>query len=247
MKRSAILLCMAILMAVPTFAQEEIGILFLDPVYATIAIDGDMSDWEDVEPAYIDTVGDGGEYFDFAAVYIANDADYLFIRVTFAEPEPYGDFPWYMNIGFDMDIDPATGFPWAPGFGAEFVVQGASVFDQRDCDFVCIDEPAGPENNWGAFYFVDVAPFELTTDFEVRIPRDLTFSNDAEGLPGLSIPDGSLLFDPVFDEFAIVIEAQDADFNSAEWMPNPDLGASQTGFWYSFAPVPADVPSWDVH
>jgi len=228
-------------------AQEEEGFIFVDSVYATITIDGDMSDWADIPVIYEDTIGDGGEHFDFAAAYIANDANNLYIRVTFAEPEPYGEYPWFLNIGFDTDLNPNTGFGWAPGFGAEWVVQGASVFDQRDCEFVCIEGETGPENNWGAFYFVDVAPLEETTDFEVAIPRDLTFVNDENGLPGLSNPDGSPLFDPAFDEFVMVFETEDAEFNSVEWMPNPNLVTGEAGIFFTFAETPASVEPWSVH
>lgn len=225
--------------------QEEDGFVFADSTYAKITIDGDMSDWNGIAPVYIDTIGDGGEYFDFAAAYIVNDNDNLYIRVTFAEPSPYGDYPWFVNIGFNIDLLAATGFGWASGFGAEFDVQGESVFDQRDCEFVCTIEPASPDNNWGAFYFVDVAPFEMTTDFEVAVPRTLKFENDANGLPGLSNPDGSLLFDTTFDEFIMVFETENLDYAAVEWMPNP--GVTDTGIWYAFADGPVEINKWSLY
>jgi len=236
-----ILLCVSIFAA----TQEEEGFVFADSTYAEITIDGDMSDWSGIDPVYVDSVGDGGVHFDFAAAYIVNDNDNLYIRVTFAEPSPYGDYPWFLNIGFNTDLLASTGFGWAPGFGAEFDVQGASVFDQRDCEFVCTIEPAGPDNNWGAFYFVDVAPFEMTTDFEVAVPRSLRYENDENGMPGLSNPDGSLLFDDTFEEFIVVFETEDLTFAAVEWMPNP--GVTETGIWYAFADGPVEVDGWVLY
>lgn len=229
------------------YGQGEEGFIFADPEYANITIDGDMSDWDGIDPVYIDSVGDGGEYFDFQAAYMVNDENNLYIRVTFAEPSPYGDFPWFLNIGFNTDWEASTGFGWAPGFGAEFVVQGEVIFDQRDCEFVCTIEPASPDNNWGAFYYVDVAPLDMTTDFEVAIPRDLRYENDENGQPGLSNPDGSLLFDPFFEEFIVVFETEDLDYAAVEWMPNPGVITNETGIWYGFAEPPATIDSWALY
>lgn len=238
--------CAILAMAVPAALAQDMGFVFPDPVFANITIDGEFGDWEGIEPAAVDPAGDGGAHFDFAAVYLANDNEYMYFRIEFTEPQPYGDFSWFVNTGFDMDLNGSTGFPWGGGTGAEFVVQGASIFDQRDCDWICIEGEASPENNWGAFAYADVAPFDLTTDVEFAVRRDLQYLNDADGLPGLTNPDGSLLFEAPFEEFIVIFETENEEYNSVEWVPDIDPASGEAGIFYSFAEgVP--VPEWSVH
>jgi len=46
-----------------------------------IAIDGSFDDWAGVRPAFED-LSDTTNSIDYAAVYVANDADYLYLRFT---------------------------------------------------------------------------------------------------------------------------------------------------------------------
>lgn len=228
------------------FSQEEVGIVFPESVYRTIVVDGNVDDWDGIEPAYIDSVGDSnGSAFDFGAVYLANDNDYFYMRISFAEPAPFGDFGWLVNIPFNTDLDAGTGFGFAGLTGSEFFVQAGAIFDQRSgANFVDVPEQSA-DNNWGAFASAAMAPFAETMDVEISVRRDLTYSNDENGLPGLLNPDGAPLFE--FPDFIVLFEAEDPSFNSVEFMPNPDPAGGEAGLLYEFAPPPAAVDSWSIH
>jgi hypothetical protein len=227
-------------------AQEEVGIVVAESVGARIVVDGNVSDWAGIKPAYVDTIGDGnGSEFDFAAAYVANDENYLYIRISFADIVPFGDAGYRVNIAFNTDFDPSTGFGFAGLTGSEFFIQSGGVFDQRSgVNFVDVYEQ-NAENNWGAFAFANTAPYEDTKDVEISLRRDLTFSNDANGLPGLLNPDNSPLFE--FPDFQILFEAEDPDFNSVEFMPNADPAGGQVGIEYTFAEGPVAVMEWGLY
>lgn len=230
-------------------AQESVGIVDAKAVYKKITVDGNVTDWQGVEPACADKTGDGGVYFDFAAAYLANDKDNLYIRLTFSEPQPYGSFFWYMNVAFDTDLDPATGNHWLTTFGSEFIIQGAQIFDQRCGNWVCTVDPQSADNNWGTFAYAEVVPMEEgdALDIEYSIRRDLVYKNMEDGQPNLSNPDESPLFDPEIGGFVILFETENADYQSVEWMPDPDPTTNEIGVYYFFAQPPAEVNDWELH
>ncbi len=246
MRKWNILLIGLIGIAPQVFAQEEFGIVFAEPVFRTITVDGNIQDWDGIEPAYIDVIGDSaGSEFDFAKAYLANDNDYFYIRISFAEPAPFGDFGWLVNLVFNTDLDASTGFGFAGLTGSEFFIQSGGVFDQRSgVNFVDVAEQTA-ENNWGAFATANTAPYDITQEVEVSLRRDLTFSNDEQGLPDLLNPDDTPLFE--YPDFVLLIEAEDADFNSVEFMPNPDPAGGEAGIFYEFAGAPAPVERWALY
>ena len=225
-------------------SQEEIGVVDAPSVFQKIQVDGSVSDWEGIDPAYVDTVGDSnGADFDFAAAYIANDNEFLYLRISFAEPEPFGETGWLVNVAFNTDLDPSTGYGFAGLTGSEFFIQSGSVFDQRSgANFVDVVEQSA-DNNWGAFASAAVAPFATTTDVEIGLRRDLTFSDDENGLPGLLNPDDAPLFP--FPDFVVVFEAETPEYAAVEFMPNADP-AGETGIYYMFAEG-TPVESWPIH
>lgn len=243
------IVCLTTVALSQVLAQGDVGIVTASPVYKTITIDGDMNDWAGIQPAVRDETGDGGFQYDFEAAYLANDRDHFYIRVTFSEPQPYGSFFWYMNIGFDTNLDSTTGHRWLTDFGSEFIIQGTSIFDQRCGDWVCIIDEPGDANGWGTFANAEVAPLndQNVKDIEISIRRDLVYKDMENGQPGLSNPDETPLFDPELNEFIVVFETEDESFTSAEWMPDPDPDTNQTGVSYIFADAPAEVPAWEIH
>lgn len=228
------------------FAQEEVGVVVAEPVFATITVDGDVSDWAGIEPAYVDTIGDSnGSAFDFAAAYIANDNEFLYIRITFAEDAPFGEEAGFVNLAFNTDLDPRTGFQFAGVTGSEFFIQAGGVFDQRTgLNFVDVFEQSD-ENNWGTFAFADMAPFDTTKEVEIGLRRDLTFSDDDQGMPGLLNPDDAPIFE--FPDFTVLFEAEDENWASVEFMPNADPLGGEAGVEYTFAEGPASVESWSLY
>jgi hypothetical protein len=228
------------------FAQEEVGVVVAEPVFARITVDGDVRDWAGIKPAYVDTIGDNsGSQFDFAAAYIANDDKFLYIRISFAEDAPFGDLAYLVNLAFNTDLDRGTGFGFAGVTGSEFFIQSGNVYDQRSGqNFVDVFEQT-PENNWGAFASADAAPFGTTKEVEIGLRRDLTFSDDEQGMPGLLNPDGAPIFE--FPELGILFEAEDENYDSVELMPNADPLGGEAWIEYTFAEGPALVGDWSFY
>src|SRR5213082_2783089 len=174
-----------------------------------ITIDGSFNDWAGIQPVVIDPM-DTTSSIDYAAVYIANDADYLYLRITLHVP---GDpFTSRENIFIDADNDVATGCSFG-GIGSEMLIQGGLGYEER----------AGGFNDGFNFNGLDwaAAPTVAATNFEVRISRRAAYT---------SAPPG-----PVFtsDTIAVVLEAETSNFSSVEFAP--DSG----GQTYTFAPTPA--------
>lgn len=77
--RAAVALLLALL---PTLGQAQIT---APPTYRSITIDGDFADWSGIAPVVtLPSIGAGstGNRIDLKDVYVANDRDYLYIRVT---------------------------------------------------------------------------------------------------------------------------------------------------------------------
>src|SRR5207302_8583562 len=92
-----------------------------------ITIDGSFNDWAGIQPVLIDP-SDTTSSMDYAAVYMANDADYLFLRITL---HVRGDpFTSRENIFIDADNDVATGFSFG-GIGSEMLIQGGLGYEER--------------------------------------------------------------------------------------------------------------------
>src|SRR2546426_12540208 len=158
-----------------------------------IAIDGSFGDWAGVRPAFED-LSDTTNSIDYAAVYFANDADYLYLRFTlFAPGDP---FTSRENIFIDADNDVATGFG-VSGLGSEMLIQSGVGYEER----------AGMFNDGFIFDGLDwaAAPTVAATNFEVRISRLAAYT---------SLPPG-----PVFasDTIAFVLEAETPNFISVEF------------------------------
>ena len=77
----------------------------------TIIIDGNFADWQGLTPIYSAPSGnDLGA--DFKDIYVYNDANYYYFRTTLWHdiPSSAGQFPAYVNMFFNTDIDSGTGF-----------------------------------------------------------------------------------------------------------------------------------------
>jgi hypothetical protein len=153
--------------------------------FANITIDGDTSDWAGIAPAYTDEDGvnnPGG--VDFQNVYLANDANYLYIYITLMQPaDPVTLGNTY--IWLDNDNNPATGFqPFGnPNFGSSVMIIGDQAYQE-----------AGGGFNEGTLTTADVAYGASSipgTAFEFRIARDVT--GVAGAFTGVSLLDNTTI------------------------------------------------------
>lgn len=164
------------------------------PFVSTISIDGSFEDWAAVPLAYSDGV-DLPTATDYRDIYITNDADHLFIRVTLHAPSDLAIF--YNNIFVDGDNNPGSGYSFR--IGSEMLVQGGGGYQQKNGGF---NEGGIDGLDWS------IAPSGVGTDFEFRISRNATFA--ADGLPVFTSPTIGLVFDAENTSFQTVDTAPDS-------------------------------------
>src|SRR5262245_7443618 len=158
-------------MKTPGFLTRGLGLLSIFTLSVTagdfkhITIDGSFDDWAGIAPAFED-VSDTTTSIDYATVYVANDADYLYLRFTLHAP---GDpFTSRENIFIDADNNPATGFS-VSGIGSEMLIQSGVGYEER----------AGGFNDGFNFDGLDwaAAPTVAGTNFELRISRHAAYTS----------------------------------------------------------------------
>ncbi len=149
--------------------------------FRSITVDGNTSDWAGIAPAYTDEDGvnnPGG--VDFQDVYLANDANYLYIRFTLKQPaDPIT--PGNTYIWIDDDNNNSTGFhPFGNlNFGSSLVIIGDQAYQEAGGGF-----NEGTLANAGVVYGAGAIP---GTNFEFKISRHVTgVSGSFSGTPLLT-------------------------------------------------------------
>jgi len=142
----------------------------------SITIDGAFDDWTGIAPVYSGSSLSANLAADFENIYVYNDADNYYFRVTlWHDIDPaYGQFPAYANLYFDTDNNPGTGFSssYTGPFGSELLCESGSGYQQKNGGF-----NEGGINGLGWVCL----PASPGTNFEFSISRSATYAND--GLP----------------------------------------------------------------
>ncbi|HEY9249560.1 MAG TPA: hypothetical protein VIO38_10525, partial [Rariglobus sp.] len=135
---------------------------------ATITVDGSGADWPAGAKVYDDATGDNaGAASDVKAVWIANDANYLYLRVDTWNSHDYAAA--YNNTYFDANLSALSGFtPHSLPFGSELLLQNTGVYSEKNGGF---NEGAATSPG-GRTVTMSPASGSATT-WEWRIPRDL--------------------------------------------------------------------------
>ena len=139
-----------------------------------ITIDGSFADWNGLTPIYTTSAPSGNtNAADFAAIYVYNDANYYYFRVTlWTDLSPInGHFPAYVNMFFDTDNDPGTGYG---AFGSDMLVQSGYSYQQKDGGIGngLVDGYGINALNWLCLPQAD------STNFEFQMSRAATFGED---------------------------------------------------------------------
>ena len=160
-------------------------------VFQTIPINGDFSQWSGVPVAYTDEdPGNNPGGVDFSAVYLANDANYLYVYYTLynaADPIDYANTAIYIS---NNPSNPGVGaHPFGnTQFGASLKVEsyggwgGADAFQLLG---MTADDPAG-DYGWGpvVYYGVPYAGNSVPgTQFEFAIPLNILGVGAYAGVP----------------------------------------------------------------
>jgi methionine-rich copper-binding protein CopC len=163
---------------------------------SSIVIDGSFDDWAGVPPAFSDPQ-DSTQSLDYKDVYITNDDDFVYVRLTLWAPGDFGDY--HNNLFIDADNDATTGYSIG-GIGSDLLVQSGGGYEEQ----------AGVFNN-GTVSGLDwlMAPSGVGTNIEFRLSRHAIYDNTQL---------------PVFNTnmITIVLEADNAGGNTAETAP--DIG-----------------------
>jgi len=139
------------------------------PTYAHISIDGATPDWSNI-PA-LATAAATTSPVSFAALYVANDNDYLYFRFTLhTNGTPFADFNTHVFI--DTDNNSLTGYhPSGLSIGSEVIIESGAGYDERSGVF-----NGGTVSGLGW----TLSPAGAGTNFEVRISRQALY---AGGVP----------------------------------------------------------------
>ncbi len=161
---------------------------------SSIVIDGSFDDWAGVSPAFTDPQ-DSTESLDYKDVYITNDDDFIYMRVTLWAPGDFGDF--HNNIFIDADTDVATGYAFS-GIGSDLLIQSGGGYEQQ----------TGVFNN-GTASALDwlLAPAGSSTNVEFRISLRAVY-------------DSNSAFVFTTNSVLIALEAENAGFATKEIAPD---------------------------
>ncbi len=177
---------------------------------ATITVDGLTSDWPAGAKVQDDASGDnGGAASDIEAVWMANDSDYVYVRIDTYNSHDY--IAAFNNSYFDSDLKASTGFtPHSLLFGSEMLLQNSGVFSQKGGGF---NEGACTSSSGKT---VSVAPASgNATTWEWRIPRDL--QHPGGGGSVFSQPDQSFFFFTTSDNAGFAEGAPDDPSTQFIW------------------------------
>lgn len=141
-----------------------------------IVIDGSFDEWDGQVPVHVsDGSGNGGTGRDLAAIYLANDANFLYVRIQSFNADVYDGNEL---VGIDGDSSAATGFALFSGIrGCDTLIAGNSAFAETTALFT--NGNASPAS-------VSYGPFGSTTDVELAIPLSMTIpgGNITTSFPG---------------------------------------------------------------
>ncbi|HSA03702.1 MAG TPA: hypothetical protein P5055_23490, partial [Candidatus Paceibacterota bacterium] len=190
-----------------------------------ITIDGTFTDWAGVPPAAVDDEGDeipgtlGG--FDLREVYVANDDQYVYLRIVIHSSSSNTDYTKYHHHFYiDSDNDPATGHA-VYGLGSEMLIEDAGGYSERygtfnDGEMTGLDWAQAPAGILPAF------------QYEARFSRSVRDTQPADVPAGSGNPERDLLL-LTQDAIAIAFEVEDSN-----WAVT-DAGSA---FPYEIAPTP---------
>jgi hypothetical protein len=187
-----------------------------------IAIDGSFDDWTGIAPLYTSGAPSGNtNAADFEAIYVYNDANYYYFRVTlWTDIEASaGQFPYFVNMYFDTDNNEATGFQVNGVLGSEMLVQSGSGYQEKNGGF----NDGYVINGLGWLCL----PADPGTNFEFEISKAATFGdNDAA----------------VFSTNVInfIFLGQTPDFTQENWVP--PIGGGYLTYTDVSAPSVASLP-----
>jgi len=135
-----------------------------------ITIDGSFNDWVGLTPVYTSTSPSGNtDAADFAAIYMYDDANYYYFYVALWTDidASDGQFPSYVNMFFDTDNNPSTGYS---AIGSDMLIQSGYSYSEKNGSY---NDSLGINGlNWLCL------PASPGTNFEFQLSKSATFGDD---------------------------------------------------------------------
>lgn len=103
---------------------------------ATLDIDGDLSDWDELQSFGQDAndIDEFGAKADFLEVWMAHDSDSFYIAYTNdGDIDQIMDWPWQVYL--DTDNNEVSGYKVGNGVGANYLIQGGYLFSYTGTGF----------------------------------------------------------------------------------------------------------------
>lgn len=135
-----------------------------------ITIDGSFDDWTGLTPVYTSSAPSGNtDAADFQSIYMYDDTNYYYFYVMLWTDidASAGQFPYYVNMFFDTDNNPATGYS---AIGSDMLIQSGYSYQEKDGSFN--DGYSINGLNWLCL------PASPGTNFEFRLSKAATFGQD---------------------------------------------------------------------
>jgi hypothetical protein len=159
-----------------------------------ITIDGSFDDWTGLAPVYSSSAPSGNtDAADFEYIYMYNDANYYYFRVTlWTDIYPAaGHFPAYVNMFYDTDNNPATGYS---AIGSDMLVQSGYSYSEHTNN--AFNDGYGINGlNWLCL------PAVPGTNFEFQMSRAATFAQDGTAVFSTNVID--FLFQGMTPSFVV--------------------------------------------
>jgi hypothetical protein len=137
-----------------------------------ITINGTFASWSNVAPIYTSSAPTGNtNAADVQSISVYNDANFYYFHVTlWTDINPAsGEFPDFVNMYFDTDNNPATGYQAGNGIGSELLMQNGFAYAEKDGNF----------NDGTGITGIDwlCLPAAPGTNFEFQMSRAATFTD----------------------------------------------------------------------
>jgi PEP-CTERM motif len=137
--------------------------------YATITLDGSLSDWQPGDVMYsASEIGAGAPLAStFSSVSVANDSSYLYVAFQHPAPTTIND-PWTYNLYLDTDMTLTTGFNggWMTAGYDRLVQYGASGGSYSTFSFTGATQPTW---GWNWLGLISYSYSDLVTEWAIPI------------------------------------------------------------------------------
>lgn len=146
--------------------------IFSSNAFAQITIDGSFGDWNGVSALTTDATGDGASSCDFTSLYVTDDAQYVYLRISFTSGSNVSTSSKTINLF--VSVDPQNEPASATGLTYGWWSNGYDFYSQLYTENVDLYRYTGTGSDWSwsaANTKSEIAWNSGYNDVEVRLPK----------------------------------------------------------------------------